>query len=353
MHIAQPVASDRIIEQSNRGQDYLPQWLRIILITEFVPNLSLHDVLERQQMSRALHGAPPMPNRVIWMIYRCFALALANSPMGKFGLDTKDPALENPPATEPSNNDRQIFHGNMDNLENFIFGELDADDHSLVPILKLTDFGEATDDFTEMRIPSGMTATTITSANIYEIGRVMQRVFNNFPYPNLDLELYNLSVRCVQLDHDGRPALLELFDRVQTAIATKTGPEHFREKPFADRESNENIMNYIQDMIYSAEYLYESVEMAGEEDDGEYSVGKSSTTSIDSARMVFTVIMMAIWAMSVLGILWAWVQFLAYGLNFSVFLFISSYSLAMFITCSWWLWARRLRGLALSFPEGP
>ncbi|CAJ2503858.1 Uu.00g112520.m01.CDS01 [Anthostomella pinea] len=166
------------------------------------------------------------------------------------------------PAAEPTDKDYQIFHGDMDNLNNFVFGDYDPDEHWLVPILKAIDFGLAVDQIgtrLEGRMLPFVSPGTFTQANIYDIGRAIQRVYNHHDspdppairFPNLDQDLYQLAARCASRDHTQRPSLAELVRTVEHNVNTKTGPEHFLGKPYAWYEETETLRGYIWDVLLS------------------------------------------------------------------------------------------------------
>jgi hypothetical protein len=70
----------------------------------------------------------------------------------------------------------------------------------------------------------------------------MQLIYR-YKYPNLDDDLHNLAEKC---SNGNRPTLAELLGQVQNAVATKTGPQHFLGKPFAFRESDQQITEIIK-----------------------------------------------------------------------------------------------------------
>ncbi|KAI0439477.1 hypothetical protein F4803DRAFT_568474 [Xylaria telfairii] len=156
---------------------------------------------------------------------------------------------------------QQIYHEEIANLKNSIFGGYDTGEHSLVPILKVIDFGEGTDDVSTMRasLPVPVTAETITQGNIFEIGRVTQMLFHYFRAssfqafqvlrPNLEKDLYDLAKECADDDHRKRPSASQLLQKIQTNISNKTGPMDFPGKQFAEWESNGRIREYMNEIL--------------------------------------------------------------------------------------------------------
>ncbi|KAI1081677.1 hypothetical protein F5B20DRAFT_579006 [Whalleya microplaca] len=69
---------------------------------------------------------------------------MGNPPNKEF--NNSQPGIESLPAREPTSADYQIFHGDMDNFGNMVFGNFDAGEHWLVPILTSIDFGLAVDE---------------------------------------------------------------------------------------------------------------------------------------------------------------------------------------------------------------
>ncbi|KAI0388091.1 hypothetical protein F5Y04DRAFT_274943 [Hypomontagnella monticulosa] len=161
------------------------------------------------------------------------------------------------PRREPS--DYEIYHGDMSNHQNLIFGEFDADEHILVPTLKLIDFGAAIDDISKLATHTNgqnIKANTLSSANIFEIGQVMRQLYGflNTPYigifrPNLDMDFHNLANRCASEELNERPSVTEFFDQVHAAVTTKTGPEHFPGKSEAMNETDEYIKQFVRENI--------------------------------------------------------------------------------------------------------
>ncbi|KAI8948743.1 hypothetical protein F4801DRAFT_581145 [Xylaria longipes] len=179
---------------------------------------------------------------------------------GKFRGGNIQASLEQPSIFD-FGTQQQIYHGDLANLKNCIFGDYDSGEHSLVPIIKAIDFGEGTDDVSTMKasLPVPVTADTITQGNIFEIGRVMQVLFEYFPTPsfqafqalrpNIDKDLYDLATECADVDHRKRPSAFQLLQRIQTNISNKKGPENFQGKQFVQWESDERIREYMNEML--------------------------------------------------------------------------------------------------------
>ncbi|KAI1073623.1 hypothetical protein F5B20DRAFT_587109 [Whalleya microplaca] len=259
LHIAQPVVVDgKMLELDSVPINALRQ-RRFVLMTEFLPNLTIAEFKDKAQEQRYW----PVPNRILWFIFRCLVravIAMANPPDRPYGQDTEAPKLETVPVREPTTDDYQVYHGDIQNENNMIFGELDIGEHRLVPMLKVIDFGWAVDDVNNMPVGKG----TITQENIYDIAQVMRSLYGHFDssfdgdrpraaFPNLDMDLYNLVARCSNEDPKKRPQISELLQAVQNAIRLKRRPEHFLGKPRASWESNARIAEYVREVLLSAD----------------------------------------------------------------------------------------------------
>ncbi|KAM0813165.1 putative Protein kinase domain-containing protein [Seiridium cardinale] len=308
MHVSQPIVDDGAMRTLRGIPASAPMEDRFVLFTEFLPGLTLERFIANTRQWDVV------PNRVLWMIFLCLVkmcIAMAFPPDKPYGQITEHPESEvwpqvqveektevksdddlatrlgslavadrkdqngqnkstdsSPPKTasvpvpEPTNSDGQIYHGDMDNFGNFVFGDFDPLDHWLVPILKAIDFGLAIDSpgaNLTGRIFPGVSPGTFTQANIYYIGRAMQNIYGHSPTadptgsrPNLDMEIYELAGRCAHRDHTLRPPLAGLLATVQNAVNTKTNPEHFPGKPYAMCETDDYIRTYLWSVLFSA-----------------------------------------------------------------------------------------------------
>ncbi|RWA07662.1 hypothetical protein EKO27_g7431 [Xylaria grammica] len=262
-HIAQVITENGALIGPGTHDPAAPEWQKTYVATEYLENISLETFLHRSRR-RSNIGLNPTPSRVLWLIFRCLAKmvnAMANPTSGNRGFEGGNiqASLEQPGIFDLGTK-YQIYHGDLDNLQNFIFGGYDSGEHSLVPTLKLIDFGEGTTDMSRMRanLPPPATADTITQGNIYDIGRVMRTMFEYFQTPtfrafralrpNIDEDLYNLASECAHVDHTKRPSAFQLLQRIEANISKKTGPESFPGKPFADWESDQRIREYMTEI---------------------------------------------------------------------------------------------------------
>ncbi|KAI0541196.1 hypothetical protein GGR58DRAFT_519940 [Xylaria digitata] len=269
-HIAQLIVDGNGPREPLNVPEDTPREKRIFLVTEYLENGELQKFQSKANVRRFSGiNVNPIPNRVLWYIFKCLArivLALAyvpNRPLGSLG--GGQTILETPGLFEPTTATHyQIYHGDLKNhLGNLMFGEYDADEHYLVPILKAIDFSEATDSYGEFtnRLRGGITGDTLTQGNIRDVGIVMQSLYGHsgvdtperfFRYnKNLDEDIYYLATRCADPDHTKRPGANELFNTVHNFTLRKTGPEHFPGKRFAEWESDEKIKEFMHDVLHS------------------------------------------------------------------------------------------------------
>ncbi|RYP40180.1 hypothetical protein DL767_001895 [Monosporascus sp. MG133] len=199
---------------------------RPILVTEYVPNGTLGDMMKRVKES---HGDAAVPNRILWSIFLCLtrsmtALAYA---LGNFcmvfneGVRIEDEFI--PAGTEPIN----LVHGDL-HLNNVVIGELDPrhSEHWLCPIIKLIDFGAAKQ-------------LTLTHPRLVSA-------------PPLEAELRDLIDRCVEMNLMTRPSLEELEEALEEGI--QSGALDYKEKgsPAAFNESTIALERRVKEFIFDA-----------------------------------------------------------------------------------------------------
>ncbi|KAI1073963.1 hypothetical protein F5B20DRAFT_586764 [Whalleya microplaca] len=263
MHSSQVIVRGGELLAPNSVLEDDPPQRRIYHITELIQNVSLEEFLEKA-VERQIHTGVPIPNRVLWMIFLCLVRMIMGmarppkTPLNQSPASCRLEVLEKDPAPT----DYQIYHGDLEDFNNLIFGDIDLEEHRLMPILKAIDFGRAVDTNEKTSIVlNGMTAPTLTSGNLYHIGRVMQGIIGHrdnpdwrILFPNLDEDLYTLVQRCVVADGSKRPSVIEVFNQVNNAVATKTGPDSFPGKPNRDGETDFDIQLFVSEVVLSAEY---------------------------------------------------------------------------------------------------
>ncbi|KAI0010248.1 kinase-like domain-containing protein [Xylariaceae sp. FL0662B] len=242
------------------------------IIIEYIENGTLGDFLERC-------GDRDIPNRILWRIFLCLiraCVAMAYPPRAG--------QREEPRANVVPN---KLAHGDM-HLENFMFGGLDMNDleHNLVPILKLIDFGLASDEegdkprlnrqvyekfdkeleFYRYNQPNGVRNSGI-NANVIGIGMTMSALIHGMDtleespcreamqeeLPSLDNDLQLLILRCLAVDSKNRPTLQELVTKAYNAVLTRDAAFYNRMNlPNKADETDATIRRIVQNYILSA-----------------------------------------------------------------------------------------------------
>ncbi|KAI0469483.1 hypothetical protein F4859DRAFT_515975 [Xylaria cf. heliscus] len=185
-----------------------------------------------------------LPNRLLWSIFLCLIRACVGM---AWPPDGPEVVLEVPAPPEPST----LAHMDMHN-DNVMFGDLEQKEaeHTIVPIAKLIDLGDADErpagEYTFPPDPSAMSrydnvlllATYRPNTgrrnqgidkNILDVGVLMANLIANQPgfvitcqrnmmdtniHPYLDRDLRVLIQRCLAVDPENRPRLEELIDLV-------------------------------------------------------------------------------------------------------------------------------------------
>ncbi|KAI0016572.1 hypothetical protein F4780DRAFT_797708 [Xylariomycetidae sp. FL0641] len=246
---------------SNGRPDFPNEWL----ILEYLE----HGNLEGFIYKAANSGIERLPNRLLWRFFLCLTRACigmakqdANSGQGIWSSDW--------PAKDP-NNDTQVLETPEEGVEesvlvhadlhdgNVMIGEppLDAE-HTIAPILKAIDFGQAVDILPCDELP------TAAQDNIRDIGELMMKVIllgefyqpqrTTFalvrggrriathaaqllplygparPFPALDPWLGQLVCLCVACEPGERPGLAALLSDVEAAVRTR-GPAYYNGAP--------------------------------------------------------------------------------------------------------------------------
>ncbi|KAI0390127.1 hypothetical protein F5Y17DRAFT_446080 [Xylariaceae sp. FL0594] len=227
---------------------------------------------------------------MLWACFLCLirmAMAMAWPP--------EKPAGENPqPVTESVTGEPRgrLAHCDMHN-ENVMFGDAvppdEDEEHSLVPIMKLIDFGTAR-EFTEDE--GGMEAIAL---NIYDIGCLAAELISlntnksidlqhqvasgarrfvmtpgepeiltaaGFllpkdngvdPFPSVDLDLRRVVCACLAKESEDRPELEWLVNYATQAVAERT-EEWYKDREHGHRETDQFIHSMLQDLMFNAAY---------------------------------------------------------------------------------------------------
>ncbi|KAI1458192.1 hypothetical protein F4805DRAFT_474634 [Annulohypoxylon moriforme] len=201
------------------------------------------------------------------------------------------------PELPPMNSDgvrpeKSTMRHNDINIGNIMFGDFDSTAHRSVPILKLIDFGQASNStnyftYTEesavrqnmhriaevmINLIGGTVNMSINGSKDMEVtidGEVRvirsrardldglsrgygannaiiekQRVWLD----NLDVDLRNLLVRCLATDEGMRPGLEELFEEVRRNVTEKTR-RSYQGKRWQDNETDESLRRISRNLI--------------------------------------------------------------------------------------------------------
>ncbi|KAI1083392.1 kinase-like protein [Whalleya microplaca] len=257
-HILQPFAiTDNPLLQAFDGPS---------LITEYAE----HGTLGAFIVKAAAWGQP-LPNRLLWRLFLCllrFVIAMAWP-----DVDIKEQV---PEQEEIRAQKSQIVHNDM-HTRNIMIGSFDKDEHFLVPILKLIDFGLA------RNAPSGLSFLPTSDAgvkqNIYDIGVVMLdlitgtnlrptrralmdvRIYNRSilinsaavaiappRFPNLDPDLRGLVVWCCAANMDDRPYLETLANIISQQVETKTAAS-YAGYPLQVNETDERVAAIVARLL--------------------------------------------------------------------------------------------------------
>ncbi|KAI1208207.1 uncharacterized protein F4807DRAFT_468794 [Annulohypoxylon truncatum] len=258
------------------------------LFTEWIPNGQIRDlVMTRPDWNH------PLPNRMLWRCFLCMChmlIAMAWPPEGNPNAPSAKPEL-------PPNNSlgvrpqKSTMRHNDINIGNIMFGDFDCMAHRLVPILKLIDFGQAsnsTDSFqyTEesavrqnmLRIAEVMVnliggAVTMNPRGIQDMevtingekktiksrakdldglsgygatNAIIQR--HKEWLDNLDTDLRDLLVLCLATDENMRPTLEQLYEEVRRNVTEKTRGS-YAGKRWQDNESDESLRTISRNLI--------------------------------------------------------------------------------------------------------
>ncbi|RYP50099.1 hypothetical protein DL768_004303 [Monosporascus sp. mg162] len=240
-HIVQIVTAKNIRPHSQNTQIRR----RPILVTEYVPNGTLGDMMKRVEES---NKDAAVPNRILWFIFLCLTrsiIALAY-PLGNFGVGfNEDVPIEDefiPAGTEPIN----LVHGDL-HLNNVVIGELDPrhNEHWLCPIIKAAK--KLT--LTHPRLGN----KTGIAENIFSVGRVMQELADRLASaPPLEAELRDLINRCVKMNLMTRPPLEGLEEALEEGVESSALDYQQKRSPAAFNESTIALERWVKEFIFDA-----------------------------------------------------------------------------------------------------
>ncbi|KAI1338565.1 kinase-like domain-containing protein [Xylariaceae sp. FL0016] len=181
-----------------------------------------------------------------------------------------------------------LVHSDL-HWRNLMFGNIDPAqfEHSLVPILKMIDFGQASDTLDRGEIPLGARMDDFDSRlglenfrtkygvrnsgidfNIQNIGRIMASIITKSPrsnlfklrvdmqnqitHPYLDDDIRRLILRCLAVEPENRPPLEELLATLNGNMSLKTAA-YYANTPRGASETDENIREVVSRCILSGD----------------------------------------------------------------------------------------------------
>ncbi|KAI0538444.1 kinase-like domain-containing protein [Xylaria digitata] len=219
------------------------------IITEYLENGTLMDL--KQRLGQYTHPPRKLPNRVLWAIFLCLVrgcvgIAYPPGDLRKTPRGPSDQLLETVPGDIDSHPPKKIEHGDL-HEGNIMIGNLDEDEHSLFPVLKLIDFGLASEieEAVEENIAS---IGTVMCELIWEARDINQLVNDkqgqNIQDPNLDPDLVMLAAQCIADDPASRPSLSRLLSVI--------GPKVQQKYPHIPDESDSYISGLVQRNVFDA-----------------------------------------------------------------------------------------------------
>ncbi|KAK7942690.1 uncharacterized protein PG986_011803 [Apiospora aurea] len=284
--LAQELSSLRVSNNDNsRGnanvKDSLVGLEGPVLVMEYLANGDL-----AQMHSRTIKYDLVVPNRVLWSILLCLVRAcIAMAYPRKADENAEEPGrLEEIPGdgTPPSN----LEHGDL-HMGNIMMGDFaspssDGGEHSLVPVLKLIDFGMAKESkdavqenlFSISRVMINLIARKVVLTGLgqptteYKGYRTWateilpppppQQPQTDSPSPSpvgykcatVDPELRDLMARCLAQDPSRRPSLAEMLYEVQVVAVDRSAATAGGEGMV---ETDDEVHAFLQKALYDAE----------------------------------------------------------------------------------------------------
>ncbi|KAF2963423.1 hypothetical protein GQX73_g10149 [Xylaria multiplex] len=256
-HIASVIASKDSIGKP--PQHFLEGLAGPALVLEYLGNGVL-DKLRQQAPIRDVH----VPNRILWAIFLCLVRACVAMKYAPGASPDSEPKLEELPVPPPSRIPDGYRHGDL-HLGNMMFGSTgDFPEHSIIPPVKLIDFGLAEEH--ERSVPDNLLgiATNVLWLIIggyvplgapYAIhkgkptmGGVLlpNPVTGEDPLPWLDRDLRNIILECMARREEDRPSLEKVLNIAKEAVGQR-GAEFY-----GPQESDGAIQYFIQTYVYDA-----------------------------------------------------------------------------------------------------
>ncbi|KAI1074578.1 kinase-like domain-containing protein [Whalleya microplaca] len=266
LHIVQP------FRLRSKYRDPLDSAPGRTLMMQLLENGSLHTFLTRCQTT-----GRPLPNRFLLRVFMCLVrscIAMAWPPRKPRGARA---TTERPPS-DPARLQQasHIRHGDM-HFGNLMFGGLDEEEHSVIPVLKLIDFGRATP------IDDPWNNNLAEKGNLYDIGLIMRALITgvitrNPPvaavgfrvdgedvnlasagadlsrpsYPDLDDNIRGMVALLLAIDPDRRPQIDQLHDKLSTWV--ERGSNYYKDYPRGRGfERTVHIRAIVQGLLLNAD----------------------------------------------------------------------------------------------------
>ncbi|KAK7964310.1 hypothetical protein PG996_008001 [Apiospora saccharicola] len=241
------------------------------IVLDYLENGTFEDFMERVGEAKVR-----VPNRVLWFIMLCFIRALAGLAWPAKGEQGAESQLEESSSEDPTGYAHNDLH-----TGNIMFGGLDpeVEEHSLVPLCKIIDFGSATSR--ELFADPDATPNLLQgqASNMEGLARIMMRLITGeakrlpdrpakmpsgietdatllfvpaakFRYKWLDENLRDLIGNMMARDHQYRPALDSTLQGTlerATNLRSKDFPEEIREE-----ERTSAIQAFVQRFFLDA-----------------------------------------------------------------------------------------------------
>ncbi|KAI1497936.1 hypothetical protein F5X99DRAFT_395133 [Biscogniauxia marginata] len=230
-------------------------------------------------LNRVLRTGLPMPNRFLFRIFRCLlraCIAMAWPPKQPRGAPLRTEEI--PDNLFLRNSKAQIVHNDM-HSGNILIGDLDSEEHTLIPAFKIIDFGNYDEEHAnepgnlgvrENLRDVGMTMYTIIQSGVYPIVRTIGQVTLNLPggtrtfetestdlgdpdiYPHLDPDLASLVMWCLARNVDDAPQLEDLFQAVQLCCRDKTS-DRYSNCEYGHLETRQGMKEIVQMLMLDAD----------------------------------------------------------------------------------------------------
>ncbi|KAI2631818.1 hypothetical protein GGR54DRAFT_581123 [Hypoxylon sp. NC1633] len=260
MHIVQLVG---IANNPLRQHGDLGEWVAL----EWLPNGTVYSFIHKARQA----GLVRLPNRLLWRFFLCLVRSCCGMAWPSNRRDGQMEVESPKPGVLPLGLSHNDIHSGNVLLGDFIENDLD---HQMSPILKLIDFGIATDTITEDIEASRL-------SNLAAVGKVMVMlmtlhttvdqtpavvsIFNQtwfteanaivpqtpggpLPIPELDDWMVLLVAMCMAMDRSRIPTLESLFTDVHTAVVQRTA-EHYGNSV---DESDDTVFSICRRVMFNA-----------------------------------------------------------------------------------------------------